>query len=401
MNTVRRLRWFSRVLWAAVVIVGCAVVLLVGATAAREGEARPENTSEWLSARPDYRWSFPADHWSHPGYKTEWWYVTGHLVSTTNPDRRFGFQFTFFRVGLSPQKPESRSRWATRDLVMGHASLSDLSRDRHVFSEVLYRAIPLLGGFGKAPDSTIVWSRGPAGTAALWTLLRTNDGFAFHAQDDARAMAFDLTVRPVKPHVFQGPNGYSRKGDSPSAASLYYSYTRLATTGSVRWGEETFTVSGTSWMDREIGSNQMDEDQVGWDWFSLQLADGRDLMLYLLRDREGGTDFGRGTLVDAEGNVRYLDRSAWRLQATETWRSKKSGIIYPVRWRLELPAERLDLEVRALLVAQENLSVRAGKLSYWEGAVEVRDAGAVAQDSPIGQGYVELTGYGEGNRPPI
>ena len=237
----------------------------------------------WTAAEPDYAWSFPRDHWAHPAYKTEWWYFTGIVTDTQDSTRRFGYQFTFFRVGLSPNTLPYHSAWATSSLIMGHASVSDLANGDHLFSEVLYRPNGLLGGFGAPGDSLIAWSRAPYGTDGRWTLAWNGSGFDFTMQDDANGVGFRFTTNSAKPMIYQGPNGYSRKGDGQTAASLYYSFTRLATEGVVVIGADTVAVSGESWMDKEFGSNQLGENQVGWDWFSLRLDDGRDVMLYLLR----------------------------------------------------------------------------------------------------------------------
>jgi len=360
--------------------------------------AWPRNS--WCTAQPDYTWSFPADHWSHPGFKTEWWYLTGHLQAQADTARWFGYQFTLFRIGLAPEPPALLSQWATGDLVMGHASISDIAQGQHVFSEVLYRAVPLLGGFGVLPDSVIAWSRAPAGTDATWQLTRVPQGFAFGMRDDARQIAFALQVSPAKPLILQGPNGYSRKGHSPSNASQYYSFTRLQTEGTLEVDGGVFTVTGQSWMDREFGSNQLATDQVGWDWFSLQLDDGREIMLYHLRNDQGRLDFGRGTLVDRDGQARTLAPQEWQLQVLERWQSQATGAEYPISWRLDLPAEGLRLRITALLDEQENVGRRSAGLHYWEGAVRVQSAGTGDAKS-LGKGYVELTGYGEGNRPPI
>ena len=117
---------------------------------------------EWQTAQPDYPWTFPQDHWAHPEYKTEWWYFTGHLHSTEDPNRRFGYQFTFFRIGLQTQPDSPPSGWAADDLIMGHAAITDLQENRHLFSEVLYREVSFLGEFTLYPDPLIPFSRGPA-----------------------------------------------------------------------------------------------------------------------------------------------------------------------------------------------------------------------------------------------
>ncbi len=248
---------------------------------------------EWQAAQPDYSWSFPQDHWARSGYRKEWWYFTGHLSSRENPERRFGYQFTFFRIGLRSELPPLDSHWATSNLIMGHAAISDLEGKRHIFSEILYREVSFLGGFGSYPESLIAWSRAPAGTAGTWELHWNGEGFDFKMQDQVQGIAFQLSTHPLKPLVFQGPNGYSRKGEDSRAASQYYSFTRLVTQGSLSVDGETFQVDGESWMDKEFGSHQLAENQVGWDWFSLQLEDGREVMLYHLRNRGLETEFAR------------------------------------------------------------------------------------------------------------
>lgn len=348
--------------------------------------------TEWTAARPDYVWSFPRDHRAHPGYRTEWWYFTGHLEDEGG--ERFGYQFTLFRIGLSPDSLTIGSDWAARDLVMGHASISDLSHGEHRFSELLYRAMPLLGGFPRS-DSLLAWSRAPVGTEGRWTVAWNGDGFSFAMRDDARAMAFDLRTRPLKPLVFQGPNGFSVKGRATGAASQYYSFTRLATEGRLELDGKSYDVTGTSWMDKEFSSNQLEPGQTGWDWWSLQLEDGRDLMLYRMR-RGDETDFARATLVSANGTARYLEPSEWSTSANGAWKSDATGATYPAGWRVSVPSEGLELSVRPELGDQEDVSTLTG-VHYWEGAVSIESA----QGARLGQGYVELTGYGRGSRPPI
>jgi predicted secreted hydrolase len=359
--------------------------------------APAQRSPAWLPADSTYTWSFPRDHWSHPGYKTEWWYFTGHLAPAGATRARFGYQFTFFRVGLLTERPPLTSGWSASDLVMGHLAVTDLETGRHTFSELLYRASPLLGGFPPAGDSLVAWSRGPAGTEGRWMLAWTDSGFTFSGRDDGQGIALALAAVPAKPLVFQGPNGYSRKGPGANAASQYYSFTRLVTSGSVVVGADTIAVTGTSWMDKEFGSNQLAEGQVGWDWFSLQLDDGRELMLYDLRRRDGARDFARGTLIDASGGATYLAAHDWSATVTARWRSPTTGADYPARWRVTVPRAGLTLEIEPLLAAQENVSRLVPGLAYWEGAVVVRDASG----NVLGRGYVELTGYAEGGRLPI
>ena len=353
--------------------------------------------ADWKVASPDYRWSFPEDHWAHRAYRTEWWYFTGHLAERNDPERRFGYQFTLFRIGLLTERPDFDSNWTTDSLIMGHAAVTDPQRGEHRFSELLFRETPLLGQFTLFPDPRIAWAHGPVGTSEKWTLDWNARSFDFAMSDDRQGMAFELTTQPLKHLVLQGPNGFSRKGDEPGAASLYYSFTRLATEGTLRVDGESLEVRGESWMDKEFSSSQLAEEQQGWDWFSLQLDDGRDLMIYVLRAENGTPDFAQATLVTSDGRTRYLGTDAWSVVATNSWKSAASGAIYPSRWTINVPEEDLSIDVRPVLSDQENRSRLPGGVYYWEGAVDLLDASG----DRMGQGYVELTGYGENSRPPV
>lgn len=352
---------------------------------------------KWKIAQPDYQWSFPKDHWSHPKYKTEWWYFTGHLQSQKKPHRRFGYQFTFFRIGILNQTESQKSLWATKNLIMGHAAISDLQTKQHFFSEILYREIPLLGKFGLYPNPVIAWSQGPAGTDQKWTLSWNGKAFDFQVKDSRLGIGFELSTRPLKKLIFQGPNGYSLKGHTPSASSQYYSFTRLATKGKLTLKNQIFLVEGESWMDKEFGSNQLAKNQIGWDWFSLQLNDGSELMLYLLREHSGKIDFSRGTWISKLGTTRYLKPGEWTLEVQSNWHSSKSESLYPFGWIIHLPSENLKMEIVPELADQENRSHLLQNLNYWEGAVSIQNQ----RGEKLGRGYVELTGYGKDNRPPI
>jgi predicted secreted hydrolase len=208
-------------------------------------------------------------------------------------------------------------------------------------------------------------------------------------------MAIRLALRPERPPVLQGPGGLSRKSSAEGYASLYYSLTRLATEGEVELGGVRLPVRGESWMDKEFGSSQLAPDQAGWDWFALRLANGRDLMLYRLRARDGSTSFESGTLVGTDGRPRYLAAADVRVEATRRWRSPATGADYPAAWTIAVPAEGLALRVEPEVADQEN---RGGSAPYyWEGAVRV----ATPDGRPAGEGFVELAGYGAGNRPPL
>lgn len=352
----------------------------------------------WRQAAAGYPWAFPRDHHAHPEYKTEWWYVTGHLFPVDEPGAEpLAMQQTFFRIGLTRDAAaDTGSAWAARDLVMGHAAVADPARGQHVFSEVLWRAVPLLGGFGAPGDSLLAWARAPAGTDDTWSIAWVDGAFALRARDDRQGLRYELRAQPTKPLVLHGDGGFSAKNAAGSAGSLYVSATRLAVTGTVWRDGVPVAVEGQAWLDQEVFTSTLADQQTGWDWLSLQLDDGRELMLYRLRDARGATDFALGTLIEVDGTSGTLTADAWSWQPGRTWTSPDTGAAYPIAWRLRVPSADLDLELEASMPEQENVSTRSG-VHYWEGAVRAR----TADGAPMGRGFVELTGYGEGSRPPV
>jgi predicted secreted hydrolase len=356
----------------------------------------PAPPAGFRPADPAHRWEFPRDHHAHPGYRNEWWYFTGALEDAADPARRFGYQLTFFRIGLAPEAPRLDSAWAASDGVMAHLAITDAAAGTHVFSEVVWRAVPLLGGFPPEGDRLVAWARAPAGTGGRWTLALEGGTFRLSARDDARGVALDLAARPAKPVALQGPNGLSRKSADEGHASLYASIPRLATEGTLTVGGRTRSVRGESWMDREMGSSQLAPDQVGWDWWSLRLADGRDLMLYVLRRAGGEPSWRTATLVGRDGRVRLLAPEAWSVRAIGTWTSPASGAVYPSGWEIAVPGEGVRVTATPWVSGAENVSGLVAGLSYWEGPVGLTGPRGERE----GEGYVELTGY-TGSRLPL
>jgi predicted secreted hydrolase len=374
---------------AARVVALTLAVLAVGGAAPR--------AEEWAPAGPGHVWSFPRDHHARREFRNEWWYFTGVVAAEGEPARRFGYQLTFFRAGLVRDPPRLDSALATGDAVMAHAAVTDLSAGSHVFSEVLWRAAPPLGGFGAEGDPVLAWARAPAGTAGRWTLRLVGDGaFALEMRDAAKRLALDLRVRAERPVLLQGPDGYSRKSAREGYGSLYYSYTRLATEGTLTAGGRTWRVSGTSWMDRELGSSQLAPEQGGWDWWSLRLDDGRDVTLYVLRRKDGSVDFRRGSVLGPDGKVTLLGPDGFTAEPTGRWESRATGARYPSGWRVRVPAAGLDVAIEPEVREAENASALLPGLSYWEGPVRV-----LAGGKRVGEGYAELTGYVSGGRLPL
>lgn len=336
---------------------------------------------------------FPADHGSHPDYRLEWWYITGHLQSQVkDKHHQWGFQITFFRIALAPPKSAATPQpttpqltppqelWQSPQMFMGHFAISDAQRKRHIQFERLSRQGAKLAGVSNAP--TRVWLDN-------WQLIAQQDDRLFPA--NLTALATDQELGPVsltlefqtqKPRVLQGDRGYSRKSATPGNASYYYSYTRLEAVGQLKIGDQVHPVRGNAWLDREWSSSSLDSDQQGWDWFALQLEDGRDLMFYRLRYTSGQADpFSHGLLVEADGSYRRIAPEQIHLQPQSYWRSP-SGINYPLKWRLAIPSAGLTLDIRPLFDDQEWRQ----RLRYWEGAVLV-------SGSHRGRGYLELAGY--------
>lgn len=345
-------------------------------------EALADEGAGFARALAPRAFTFPADHGPHPEFRTEWWYYTGNLG--TAGGRHVGFELTFFRVALTPRDSGARAEprasvWATRQLYFAHFAVTDTAGARfHAFSRTSREALGLAGA-SASPFRVFVedWSAEADGAG---TRLRASDG----------DVALDLEVSPAKPVVAQGDRGLSRKGPEPGNASFYYSLTRMPARGVVRLGGETLPVTGEAWMDREWSTSALGQGLVGWDWFALQLDDGRELMFYLLRRRDGAIDpFSAGTLVAVDGTTRALQSSDVRVDTLAYWTSPRSGVRYPARWRLSVPSAALRLDVEPRLADQELIV----NTRYWEGAVAV--AGSAAGRSLAGQGYVELVGYGE------
>jgi predicted secreted hydrolase len=335
----------------------------------------------WREARPDYTFEFPRDHAAHPEYRIEWWYYTGNLDAADG--RRFGYQVTFFRVGVDPA-PQNPSRWAVRDIYMTHVAVSDPGGRRYRFAERLNRAGP--GIAGAATDRYHVWNDD-------WTAARSDDGqHVIQLLQDG--LGVDLRLDDGRPPAINGRDGISQKGRAAGNASHYYSLTRMPTRGAVIIDGERIEVTGHSWMDREFGTSFLEPDQQGWDWFALQLSDGSDLMIYQLRRRDGSRDpHSSGTLTRADGRVVHLDATDFTLNPTgQTHRSTSSGATYPIGWRIDVPGEALTLTVSTPLAGQELDFSRVTGVAYWEGLVDV--AGRTRDGRVLsGRGYLEMTGY--------
>ncbi len=338
------------------------------------------NAQGFTKVTEPHQFVFPQDHGPHQEYATEWWYYTGNL--DTADGRHFGYQLTFFRFALAPDKQQRPSDWATSNIYMAHFALTDVAGKQFYAFERFSRDGAGLAGATGEPFRVWLESWSAEGQGAEGLPMRLHA-----AQDDIK---IDLTLQGGKPVVLQGDHGLSQKSAEPGNASYYYSLTRTPTSGTIQLGGTSFEVSGSNWMDREWSTSALGSNQVGWDWFALQLSDGRDLMFYRLRLRDGSSDpYSAGTLVSADGTARPLSADDVTLTPEGTWHSPRDGANYPASWRLQVPSANIDLRLTPYLANQElPLSV-----AYWEGAVKIE---GTANGQPVGgSGYVEMTGYAD------
>jgi predicted secreted hydrolase len=319
----------------------------------------------------------PQDHGPHFEYQTEWWYYTGQLV--TADQRRFGFQLTFFRRGLSPGPPPVAGL-ATNQVYFAHFAVTDIATRRHASAERVSRGAAGLADASAQPFRVFVedWAAEGLNPDAASVRVRARDG----------GLVLDLELQARKPLVAHGDRGLSPKSDQPGNASYYVGYTRMTARGHVGTDGTGIAAAGEAWFDHEWSTSALGPSAVGWDWFSLQLGDGRELMLFEVRRTDGSREAASGgTLVAMEASARRLQAADFEITVLERWKSPHSGADYPARWRVHVPSEGLELEVQPLVADQEMRT----SFVYWEGAVSLS---GTSRGRPVeGRGYVELTGY--------
>ena len=351
--------------------------------------------SPWKQATAGYTFAFPRDHASHPDYKIEWWYYTGNVK--TADGRRFGYQITFFRVGID-HTPVNPSRWAVRDLYMTHLAISDPMGQRYRYAEKLSRGGPGLAG--ASSDRYHVWNDD-------WSAGIPDQGSRIGAQGSVNrehvlrassaGAGIDLVLGEGKPPAINGIGGISQKGAAAGNASHYYSLTRMPTTGTLIVDGERFSVTGESWMDHEFGTSFLEPEQRGWDWLSIQLSDDRELMLYQLRRADGSRDLrSSGTLVDRTGKTTHLADADFTMTPGKTTFKSKNGAVYPIEWSVSIPSQGIELKVTTPMSDQELSLVGSTGIAYWEGIIDVAGQQAnrpTGQQAITGVGYLEMTGY--------
>lgn len=339
-------------------------------------------------ALPGYAFEFPRDHFSHPGFQVEWWYYTGNLQ--TADGRPFGFELTFFRLG-APEASDAGDQaegtaWALDDVYLAHFALSDIANKQFYKTERLNRAGPGLAGADLG--QTRIWN---GNWEVRWLAPDSPLG-----EQKLRAISEDFSIEleltPAKPPVVHGENGVSQKAEGLGRASHYVSLTRLAASGTVDLLGTAYNVEGLAWMDHEFSTDSMGPGQTGWDWMSIQLDNGEELMLYRMRLKDGTADpNSSGTFVDRQGKAMHLDWSEITMTPSEPWLSPRTGGRYPLAWKVAVPRLGLDLECRVRFADQEVVSRRELSPTYWEGAVVY--SGRKGGEEVGGVGYLEMTGY--------
>ncbi|RYX93222.1 MAG: carotenoid 1,2-hydratase [Comamonadaceae bacterium] len=323
-------------------------------------------------ALPAANLRFPRDHGSHPDYRTEWWYITGHAKSG---NREFGFQVTFFRTRIVATQGMT-SAFAAKQMIFAHAAVTDVRGRKLWHDQRIARA-----GFDVA-------QAGEQDTAIRlrdWSLVRKGDGYT--AVVAAGDFSIELAFTPTQPVLLQGDRGLSRKGPDASQASYYYSQPQLAAAGRLRVKGETFDISGKAWLDHEWSQEVLHPSAVGWDWIGMNLDDGSALTAFRLRDGKGGTLWDGGSFRHPKSGAYVFSRGEVIFQPVRSWKSPMSNAAYPVEWVVRTPADFYT--VRALVDDQELDSRNSTGAIYWEGLSELIDSNG----RPVGRGYLEMTGY--------
>ena len=340
----------------------------------------PSAEAQYKAALPGYKFEFPRDHFSHPDYQTEWWYFTGNL--TGEDGHRLGFELTFFRQGVDRERKHPDTAWDIKDLYLAHLALSDLSDGEFYHAERTNRAGPGIAGIDETTQR--IWN-------GNWSVAWSGADLQLQAVDERFALSFSL--HPEKPPVIHGENGVSQKAEGPGRASHYISFTRLKTNGTIEVSAKKYRAAGTAWMDHEFFTHQLDANQAGWDWLSIQLNDNTELMLYRIRRKDGSVDpYSSGTYVDDQGKSLHLRASDFTMTPFgDTWKSPITSAKYPIQWRLSIPKLAIELETETNLKSQEISGQTKSTPNYWEGAVSVN--GHIGISSLAGVGYLEMTGY--------
>ena len=319
----------------------------------------------------DHKLAFPQDHGAHPDFRTEWWYVTGHVETSSGVP--LGFQVTFFRSRTGVGE-DSKSKFAPQQILFAHAAIADPRHGKLRHDEKIARA-----GFGnhaKVGAMDIALNK--------WT-MRMNEN-VISARIASKDFSLDLSLTPSQAPILQGENGYSQKGTNSNQASYYVSFAQVSVTGKIIIDGKAETVTGKAWFDHEWSSEIMAADVSGWDWLGANLDDGGAVMAFRMRGAEGKAIWAGGTRVMADGRAIKMSPQQIVFTPLETWRSPRTSATYPVAMRVDVANE--SFELRPWMNDQELDSSRSTGITYWEGATDL-----IQNKQRVGRGYLELTGY--------
>jgi len=329
---------------------------------------------EFFSVTKDYKLKFPENLNFKKDFRIQWWYFTGHIYDEKGSE--FGYELTFFVVNV--QKKKFNSKFGVNRIYISHFAITDVLNEKFYFSE---KADSGAFGFAELSENELNFRIDE-------NSLRYNiiNGFHIKAQDSEKAL--ELFLKPLKPLVLHGENGYFRKSEeSPFIASYYFSYSNLYTHGTLKIRNKKFKVTGKSWFDREFLSNLIGTKLSGWDWFSIQLDDEREIMLYILRKKDGSIDLhSSGTFIYANGKYRNLSIKEFSVTARSFYISRKTKAKYPIEWEVRIPSEEVNIRITSLVKEQEVLAYKTTGNYYWEGTCKV-------EGSSNGRAYLEMTGY--------
>ncbi|HMQ03365.1 MAG TPA: lipocalin family protein [Pyrinomonadaceae bacterium] len=330
----------------------------------------------------------PRDLAAHRDVQTEWWYYTGHLVTASG--RSFGFELVFFKRRTDLDRfSVVPLRLLGNPYYFAHFALTDKDQGKFMYAH------------RKSANGSLDL---PASASESHFYLMLGDWSAREAAGDhfLRAsidhnLIFEASLRPVKPTVLIGDGGVSYKDHEQ--ASRYFAFPRMAIEGDLVIDGRAEHFKGTAWMDREFGTWEPTEKQKGWDWFSIQLDDEIEIMVYQIRDSAGEpTEFSRGYVCRSDGSVVHLPHEGFELTVLDRWKSPRSNAEYPSGWKLAVPELAIDLNIVPVAQDQELDTRGTTMILYWEGACRV--TGNSQGDRVSGDAYVELVGYDRSHESP-
>jgi uncharacterized membrane protein YdfJ with MMPL/SSD domain/predicted secreted hydrolase len=364
----------------AVVLAGCSAPILAAPPAPHP--TTPPAASPAVRPADPQPIALPADDAPHHRL-TEWWYYTGHLRDASGG--RYGFEFVIFRAERGGLPVSWASHLAVTDEggnAFSYAQRTWIGRGVDASSADAFRfALPAVAGTPWA----MAGGDGHDTLSAAATGSESSTGSPF---------GLELRADATKPAALHDTDGWIDFG--PAGGSYYYSRTAMDAAGMLSLAGKTLDVTGTAWFDHQWG-DFIAVGGGGWDWFAVNLSDGTDLTLSLVRDADGSYPLVYGTLVDAAGKTHHLARDAFKVDVTGHWTSPTTGATYPAGWTVTIPGEDLSIRLRPT-VADQELDTRASTgVVYWEGSQVVSAARAGAALG--GEGYVELTGYGPSGSP--